>query len=165
MRFVAVHCVPESVAEALESNSHEVLRLRNQMAANAPDPGVIEQAQRLDAVLLSLNGDFSDIVRDPPSQYGGIISMQVRNRPEVLAQLTERLTRSLRDPSDREHYRGKLLFLRRIAPGSEAPHNPHCCPRAVHAAEFCRYPASATVERKQAKAYLERTLKDAEIHA
>jgi predicted nuclease of predicted toxin-antitoxin system len=79
MRFVAVHCVPESVAEALESTGHEVLRLRNQMAADAPDPGVIEQAQRLDAVLLSLNGDFSDIVRYPPSQYGGIISVQVRN--------------------------------------------------------------------------------------
>jgi hypothetical protein len=31
MRFIAVHCVPESVAEALESNSHEVLRLRNQI--------------------------------------------------------------------------------------------------------------------------------------
>jgi hypothetical protein len=81
------------------------------LAADAPDPGVIEQAQRLDAVLLSLNGDFSDIVRYPPSQYGGIISMQVRNRLEVLAQLTERLTRTLRDPSDREHYRGKLLLV------------------------------------------------------
>jgi predicted nuclease of predicted toxin-antitoxin system len=72
MRFVAVHCVPESVAEALESTGHEVLRLRNQMAADAPDPGVIEQAQRLDAVLLSLNGDFSDIVRYPHS--GGACS-------------------------------------------------------------------------------------------
>jgi predicted nuclease of predicted toxin-antitoxin system len=111
MRFFADHCVPESVAEALESKGHEVLRLRNQMATDAPDPDVIEKAQMLDAVLLSLNGDFSDIVRYPPSKYGGIISMQVRNRPEVLAQITERLTRYLRDQSDREHYRGKLLLV------------------------------------------------------
>jgi predicted nuclease of predicted toxin-antitoxin system len=111
MRFFADHCVPESVAQALESKGHEVLRLRNQMATNALDPDVIEQAQRLDAVLLSLNGDFSDIVRYPPSKYGGIISMQVRNRPEVLAQITERLTRYLRDQPDREHYRGKLLLV------------------------------------------------------
>lgn len=109
MHFFADPCVPESVAEALESKGHEVLRLRNQMATDAPDPDVIEQAQLLDAVLLSLNGDFSDIVRYPPSTYGGIISMQVRNRPEVLAQIMERLTRYLRDQSDREHYRGKLL--------------------------------------------------------
>ena len=111
MRFFVDHCVPESVAEALESKGHEVLRLRNQMATDAPDPDVIEQAQMLDAVLLSLNGDFSDIVRYPPSQYGGIISMQVRNRPEVLAQIMERLTQYLRDQSDREHYRGKLLLV------------------------------------------------------
>jgi len=111
MRFFTDHCVPESVAEALESRGHEVLRLRNQMATDAPDPDVIEKAQVLDAVLLSLNGDFSDIVRYPPSKYGGIISMQVRNRPEVLAQIMERLTRYLRDQSDREHYRGKLLLV------------------------------------------------------
>jgi len=111
MRFLTDHCVPESVAEALESKGHEVLRLRNQMATDAPDPDVIEKAQVLDAVLLSLNGDFSDIVRYPPSKYGGIISMQVRNRPEVLAQIMERLTRYLTDQSDREHYRGKLLLV------------------------------------------------------
>jgi hypothetical protein len=37
--------------------------------------------------------------------------MQVRNRPEVLPQIMERLARSLRDQSDREHYRGKLLLV------------------------------------------------------
>jgi len=111
MRFFADHCVPESIATTLEAEGHEVLRLRNQMATDAPDVDVIEKAQTLDAVLLSLNGDFSDIVRYPPSTYGGIISMQVRNRPEVLAQIMERLTRYLRDQSDREHYRGKLLLV------------------------------------------------------
>ncbi|PEN12674.1 hypothetical protein CRI94_14265 [Longibacter salinarum] len=111
MRFFADHCVPESLAEALESKGHEMLRLRNQMVTDAPDPDVIEKAQMLGAVLLSLNGDFSDIVRYPPSKYGGIISMQVRNRPEVLAQITGRLTRYRRDQSDREHYRGKLLLV------------------------------------------------------
>lgn len=35
----------------------------------------------LDAVLLSLNGDCSDIVRSPPSKYGGIIqSMEASYR-------------------------------------------------------------------------------------
>ena len=71
MRFFADHCVPESVAVALEAKGHEVLRLRNQMATDAPDTDVIEKAQSLDALLRSLNGDFSDIVRYPPSTYGG----------------------------------------------------------------------------------------------
>ncbi|GEM_PF-3088037 len=76
MRFFDDHCVPESVAEALETKGYEVFRLRNQMATDAPDDEVIEKAQQIDAVLLSLNGDFSDIVRYPPSDYGGIVSMQ-----------------------------------------------------------------------------------------
>ena len=111
MRFFADHCVPESIATTLEAKGHEVLRLRNQMATDAPDTDVIEKAQLLDAVLLSLNGDFSDIVRYPPSKYGGIVSMQVRNRPEVLDQIIKRLTTYLSNHSEREHYRGKLLLV------------------------------------------------------
>ena len=87
MRFFADHCVPESIATKLEAKGHEVLRLRNQMATDAPDTDVIEKAQSLDAVLLSLNGDFSDIVRYPPSKYGGIVSMQVRAGRRCLIKL------------------------------------------------------------------------------
>lgn len=111
MRFFADHCVPESIAAALEAKGHEVLRLRNQMATDAPDPDVIEKAQRFDAVLLSLNGDFSDIVRYPPSTYGGIVSIQVKNRPEVLGKITQRLIAYLRNQPDRAHYHGKLLLV------------------------------------------------------
>jgi predicted nuclease of predicted toxin-antitoxin system len=68
MRFFADHCVSESIVAALEASGHEVLRLRNRMMTDALDTDVIEKAQTLDAVLLSLNGDFSDIVRYPPSK-------------------------------------------------------------------------------------------------
>lgn len=111
MRFFADHCVPESLAKSLEAAGHDVLRLRTQMATDAPDSAVIAKAQRLDAILLSLNGDFSDIVRYPPSIYEGIISVQVKNRPEVLGQIAKRLTQYLSDHPDRDHYRGKLLLV------------------------------------------------------
>lgn len=111
MRFFADHCVPESIAAALEADGHEVLRLRKQMATDAPDPDVLEKAQILDAVLLSLNGDFSDIVRYPPSKYGGIVSVQVKNRPEVLGQITQRLIAYLTNQPDRAHDHGKLLLV------------------------------------------------------
>ncbi len=42
---------------------------------------VIAKAQALEAVLLSLNGDFAYIVRYPPSQYRGIIALQIKNHP------------------------------------------------------------------------------------
>ena len=111
MRFFVDHCVPESIATTLEAKGHEVLRLRNQMATDAPDADVIKRAQSLDAVLLSLNGDFSDIVRYPPVKYEGIVSIQVKNRPEVLDQITKRLTTYLSTHPEREYYRGKLLLV------------------------------------------------------
>jgi len=111
MRLFADHCVPESVARGLEAGGHDVFRLRDHLRTDAPDPEVIEKAQELDAVLLSLNGDFSDIVRYPPSSYGGIIAMQVRNRPEVLSQSTERTVQYLKRHPARAYYRGKLLLV------------------------------------------------------
>ena len=45
MRFFADHCVPESTAITLEAKGHEVLRLRNQMATDAPDTDVIPDAR------------------------------------------------------------------------------------------------------------------------
>jgi hypothetical protein len=41
----------------------EVLRIRS------IDPVVIAKAQELDAILISLNGDFADIVAYPPGNY------------------------------------------------------------------------------------------------
>jgi len=111
MRFFADHCVPEFITTTLEARGHEGLRLRNQMATDAPDAEVIERTQTLDAILLSLNGDFSGIVRYPPSKYGGVVSIQVKNRPEVLDQIARRLTADLSNQSERAHYRGTLLLV------------------------------------------------------
>lgn len=111
MRFFADHCVPRSVAVALEEEGHEVVRLRDELPTDASDPVVIETAQRLDALLLSLNGDFADIVRYPPSEFGGIIALQVRNRPEAIPRLMSRLKDHLGAHPDRDHYRGKLFLV------------------------------------------------------
>lgn len=111
MRFFADHCVPTSAIEALEAESHEVARLRNQLPTDAPDPEVIAEAERLDAVLLSLNGDFSDLVRYPPQKYGGIVSLQVKGRPEVLDRIVQRLIGYLKAHPKRRHYRGRLLLV------------------------------------------------------
>ena len=45
------------------------------------------EGRELDAVLVSLNGDFADIVIYPPSSYRGIIAFQVKNHPEVIPAL------------------------------------------------------------------------------
>jgi predicted nuclease of predicted toxin-antitoxin system len=109
--FFADHCVSNAIMQALRDAGHDVLRLRDQLPIESPDPVVIAKAQELDALLLSLNGDFADIVSYPPVNYQGIIALQVRNHPEIIPLLMARLCDYLSLHSDRQYYRGKLFVV------------------------------------------------------
>ena len=111
LRFLADHCVSNSVVRTLRDAGHEVLRLREVLPVESPDRMVIAKAQEIDAILLSMNGDFADIVTYPPRQYKGIIALQMRNHAEVLERLLARLTEYLRAQPAMEHYRAKLLVV------------------------------------------------------
>ena len=111
MRFFIDHCVPETVTRMLETEGHAAERLREHLPTDAPDEEVIEKAQELNAVLVSLNGDFSNIVQYPPSAYGGIVALQVRNRPEVVEIITEKLIGYSRVHPEQKNYPGKLLLV------------------------------------------------------
>jgi predicted nuclease of predicted toxin-antitoxin system len=110
LRFFADQCVPNPVIAALRAAGHEVLRLREHIPPDSPDPVVISTAQELDAVLVSLNSDFADIVAYPPSGYKGIVAIQLRNHPEVLPQLLSRLNAYLSERPEMGHYCGKLFL-------------------------------------------------------
>lgn len=77
----------------------------------SPDSVVIAKARELDAVLLSLNGDFADIVSYPPKKYTRIIALQMRNHPEIISHLLVRLIAYLKLQPASEHYRGKLFVV------------------------------------------------------
>jgi len=80
LRFLADHCISNSIVQTLRDANHDVQRLRDVLPVEPPDATVIAKAQDLDSILLSLNGDFADIVAYPPASYKGIIAIQVRNR-------------------------------------------------------------------------------------
>ncbi len=61
LRFFADHCIPNSVIKGLLDGGHEVLRLRDYIPIESPDPIVIATAQELDSILISLNGDFTPL--------------------------------------------------------------------------------------------------------
>lgn len=111
LAFFADHCVSNAIMRTLREAGHEVLRLRDHLPIESPDAAVIAMAQQLDAILLSLNGDFADIVTYPPAQYQGIIALQVRNHPETIPQLMQRLQDYLSAHADSDYYRGKLLLV------------------------------------------------------
>lgn len=111
LRFLADHCVSKSIVQTLREANHEVLRLRDVLPVESSDAVVIRKAQEIDAILLSLNGDFADIVNYPPKNYKGIVALQMRNHSEILPKLIGRLTAYLKAQPAMEHYRGRLLVV------------------------------------------------------
>lgn len=109
--FFCDHCVPSEIGAALESAGHRVFLLRKVMPPRSPDLVVIEKAQELDAILVTLDADFSEIVAYPPSKYGGIMALQLHNHPEIIPALMERLNAFIAARPGRDYYRGKLFIV------------------------------------------------------
>jgi predicted nuclease of predicted toxin-antitoxin system len=111
LRFFTDHCVSNFIIETLREAGHNVLILREYIPTDSGDSDVIAKAQEFDSILVSLNGDFADIVTYPPANYKGIIALQIRNHPEITPQLMQRLNAYLALHPDMNHYKGKLLLV------------------------------------------------------
>jgi predicted nuclease of predicted toxin-antitoxin system len=111
LRFLADHCISNSIVQTLRDANHNVLRLRDVLPAESPDAIVIAKAQDLDSILLSLDGDFADIVTYPPARFKGIIAIQMRNHPEILPKVLARLVGYLQLQPSMERYRRKLFVV------------------------------------------------------
>lgn len=111
LRFFVDHCVSNLIIQTLKGLGYEVFRLRDHISTDSVDQVVLSKAQELDSILVSLNGDFADIVTYPPANYKGIIALQVRNHPEIIPQLLTRLKDYLSTHSDMEYYKGKLFLV------------------------------------------------------
>lgn len=61
LRFFADHNVSESTCKALEDAGHEVIRLRDVMPPDSPDPIVATAAESAEAILVSHDRDFAKI--------------------------------------------------------------------------------------------------------
>ena len=109
--MLADQCVPNIVIESLRSSGFEVMVLRDFLPIESIDSIVISKAQELNALLITLNGDFANILDYPPIEYKGIIALQIRNRPEILSQIVSRLEDYLSANPGMEHYQGKLFLI------------------------------------------------------
>lgn len=111
LHFFSDHCVPAEIIQTLQHHQHQVTQLKNVMPPNSPDPKVIEKSRELKAVLLSLNGDFSDIVAYPPKNHSGIVAIQLHDHPETIPALMERLVTFMRANPLQDFYAGKLFIV------------------------------------------------------
>jgi predicted nuclease of predicted toxin-antitoxin system len=111
LRFFADHCIPTFIIQTLRDAGHEVFQLKQYIPPESEDSVVISMSQALDAILLSLNRDFADIVAYPPANYKGIVALQIKNHPEIIPQLITRLKDYLSAHADMKHYKGKLFVV------------------------------------------------------
>ena len=111
LRLFADQCIPTIVIESLRSAGYEVMALKDFLPIESVDSVVISKAQELDAILITLNGDFVNILDYPPADYQGIIAFQIRNHPEILLQIVSRLKDYLSANPDMAHYQGKLFLV------------------------------------------------------
>ena len=109
LEFFADHCIPRSVVRAFEEKGFGVAILADHLPTNAPDEEVIAKAQELFRVLITMDGDFADLVRFPPENYGGIIALQMKNHPEVIPQILDRLFAFMAEAA--EHVPGRLIIV------------------------------------------------------
>jgi hypothetical protein len=58
----------------LSEAGHEVVRLVDCLPADSTDAAVLQKAFELDALLVSLNGDFADITSYPPADQSRVAS-------------------------------------------------------------------------------------------
>lgn len=111
LRIFADHCISNFIMDELRQVGHLVLRLKDYIPQDSPDEIAIAKAQELRCILISLNGDFSDIVTYPPKNYKGIIAIQVRNHPEIIPELMARLVNYSSIHHEMDYYAGKLFLI------------------------------------------------------
>ncbi len=111
LRFFIDQCVPNEIVRALQEHGHEALLLRDYLPIRSPDSAVIAKAQELGGVLLSLDGDFADIVSFPPDQFGGVVAIQLHNHPEIIPELMKSLLSFLDAQLEPNFFRGKLFIV------------------------------------------------------
>ncbi len=66
MKFILDENVPVSVRDVLKANGHSVEIITDHAARGAKDPVVATISERLDAVLISFDGDFEKIAPRVP---------------------------------------------------------------------------------------------------
>lgn len=111
LRFFVDHCIPNFVIQTLRDAGHEVFRVKDSIPVDSTDAVVISKAQELDSILVSLNGDFADILTYPPANYKGIMALQIKNHPEIIPQLIAKLKDYLFANPDMDYYKGKLFLV------------------------------------------------------
>ena len=90
MSILVDHNVPRKYVHLLNEWGYNTSPLTDHVAPDSTDPDVIALAQTLDAVLLTADLDFANILLYPPGNYAGIMVMRYEASDETALTITLR---------------------------------------------------------------------------
>jgi predicted nuclease of predicted toxin-antitoxin system len=88
MKILADHCVFGKTVHLLQKAGHEVIRLKDIASASSEDDTVASLAVSYNAILLSNDKDFADIIKYPPKEHSGIIVLRITPQSEGIVHNT-----------------------------------------------------------------------------
>jgi predicted nuclease of predicted toxin-antitoxin system len=99
MTLLVDQCVPRKFLKLLIVWGYTASLVQDHISHNSDDSSVLALAQNLDAVLVTIDMDFSNILNYPPQNYQGIIVIryQAEDEEEVSKALKEVLETHYRD--------------------------------------------------------------------
>lgn len=109
MKILADHCVFGKTVHLLQKAGHEVIRLKDIASASSEDDTVASLAVSNNAILLSNDKDFADIIKYPPKEHSGIIVLRITPQSEGIVHNT--LLNLLASKPLKEIY-GSLVVIR-----------------------------------------------------
>ncbi len=102
------HCVPRRYLQLVREWGYRAALMTDHIPADSPDRLVMTLATKLDAVLLTADLDFANILDYPPSAYGGIVIIryQAHNETEV-----DNTLKAMLNDLYRDELRGVLVIV------------------------------------------------------
>jgi len=83
VKFLADQCVWGKTIKLLREEGHKVITLKELGAEKAPDEEVLKLAFELDAVLVTNDTGFGNVLTYPPSTHKGVILLRLTKRTEA----------------------------------------------------------------------------------
>lgn len=90
MTLLLDQCVPRKYFHLLKKWGYKATLLNEHVSPTIDDPDVLALAKQLDAVLLTVDMDFSNIKTYPPQNYNGIVVMRYQAQDEEKVSLALR---------------------------------------------------------------------------
>lgn len=110
MKFLLDANMPRSASVLLRELGHEVEDVRDVLPGNAEDKVVAEHAKLKQAILVTRDFDFADIRNYPPTDYPGIIVLELPDYATAV-QVNSVLNTFIRQSTMLEHLKGRLAIV------------------------------------------------------